>query len=142
MAKQNVPEPCKKIRDIEIGITMASSWIPGEEGTKDDVGATLEGPAGKAEVLLGSGLQKGESKWVKVDMQKYYKSDFVDIGGINNLNITAEAWWWTNGGSSTDQFKIQGKRKPELTRRLVTNNCLVRSSSSRKVRRPRIFYFG
>ncbi|KAM3506552.1 hypothetical protein MY10362_002307 [Beauveria mimosiformis] len=109
VAKQNIPEPCKKIKDIEIGLTLASSfWSIKGEGTNDDIGAILEGPAGKAELLLASKPWGGDSKWVPVDMQKSYKTDSIDITGINNLTITAETFF--GRGAESDAFKIQDLR--------------------------------
>ncbi|KAM3452545.1 hypothetical protein MY3296_004434 [Beauveria thailandica] len=107
--KQKVPEPCKKIKNIEIGFTLSSSWLSIKgEGTKDDVGAILEGPAGKAELLLASQPSGGDSKWITLDMQKSFKADSIDITGINNLTLTAETFF-VRGGES-DAFKVQDLR--------------------------------
>ncbi|KAM3518984.1 hypothetical protein MY4038_009923 [Beauveria bassiana] len=107
--KQKVPEPCKKIKNIEIGFTLSSSWLSIKgEGTKDDVVATLEGPAGKAELLLASQPSGGYSKWIPLDMQKSFKTDSIDITGINKLTLTAETFF-LRGGSS-DAFKVQDLR--------------------------------
>ncbi|KAM3453233.1 hypothetical protein NHJ6243_009182 [Beauveria neobassiana] len=109
VAKENVPEPCKKIKDIEIGFTLSSSWLSIKgEGTKDDVGAILEGPAGKAELLLASQPSGGDSKWIPLEMQKSFKTDSIDITGINNLTLTAETFF-VRGGES-DAFKVQDLR--------------------------------
>ncbi|KAM3462957.1 hypothetical protein MY5147_009748 [Beauveria neobassiana] len=109
LQKQKVPEPCKKIKNIEIGFTLSSSWLSIKgEGTKDDVGAILEGPAGKAELLLASQPSGGYSKWIPLDMQKSFKTDSIDITGINNLTLTAETFF-IRGGES-DAFKVQDLR--------------------------------
>ena len=110
--KQKIPDPCKKIKDIEFDFTLANSFLAiGGEGNYDDIGATLEGLAGKVELKLTHQPSAGDSKWVPVNMQESFKSDSININGINNLTLTAETFFFSTKGAISDQFKVQGKRK-------------------------------
>ncbi|KAK8932698.1 hypothetical protein H634G_07022 [Metarhizium anisopliae BRIP 53293] len=105
LKKMKIPEPCRKIKDIEFGFTLSNDWW---SGTKDDIGATISGPAGKAEFVITEQPSRGESKWVPVNMQESFKSDSIDITGINNLTLTAETFFLR--GPQSDQFKVQDIR--------------------------------
>ncbi|KAH0598398.1 hypothetical protein MHUMG1_03696 [Metarhizium humberi] len=105
LKKMKIPEPCRKIKDIEFGFTLSNDWW---SGTNDDIGATISGPAGKAEFVITEQPSRGESKWVPVNMQESFKSDSIDITGINNLTLTAETFFLR--GTAEDQFKVQDIR--------------------------------
>lgn len=109
LQKKNIPEPCRKIKDIEFGFTLSNEWWGfGGEGTTDDIGATISGPAGKADFIIASKPKAGQSSWVPVNMQESFKSDSIDITGINNLTLTAETFFIR--GAQSDQFKVQGQQ--------------------------------
>lgn len=134
LKKMKIPEPCRKIKDIEFGFTLSNDWW---SGTKDDIGATISGPAGKAEFVITEQPSRGESKWVPVNMQESFKSDSIDITGINNLTLTAETFFLR--GPQSDQFKVQGESKQkEMDALLLTNDSGSRYSTPRKMCRSRL----
>ncbi|OAA60746.1 protein-tyrosine phosphatase [Cordyceps fumosorosea ARSEF 2679] len=103
LQRLNVPTPCQKIKNIMLGVAFSDSY---SSGTYDDIGATLEGPAGQAVLHVKSEPYLGDHIWVTVDMQKSYGKDEIDIGGINNITLNAQgiaAW-----GTRNDEWKIQG----------------------------------
>ncbi|KHN94413.1 protein-tyrosine phosphatase [Metarhizium album ARSEF 1941] len=103
---KDVPKPCQKIKNIEFGFTLAANILDIGEGTWDDVGGTLEGPAGKAEFKIAEEPAAGFSTWVPVHMRSGSSTlDTVDITGITQLTLNAEGFWLREGRN--DQFLVQ-----------------------------------
>ncbi|KAM3512760.1 hypothetical protein MY11210_003634 [Beauveria gryllotalpidicola] len=108
LRRKNVPSVCRTIKNIQLGLALSDElW----SGTWDRVGATLEGPAGKAILHLAEGPSRGFSTWAKVDMQASYGSDSIDIGGIDKITLNAAAVFTPplrdSSNPKNDQWKVQ-----------------------------------
>lgn len=101
------PAPCKTIKNLEFGLKLSDDFMA---GTYDNLGATLDGPAGSTTLAIAEAPSRGFQTWIKVDMKSAFGSDTIDIHGIDRINLTAEAEFWTLNPLRNDEFKVQGAR--------------------------------
>ncbi|KAM3441002.1 hypothetical protein MY4824_001786 [Beauveria thailandica] len=105
---EHVPLACKKIKNIELGVTFSNDYF---SGSWDDIGATLEGPAGKATLHVATQPTRGDHYWLKVDMQASFKKDEIEIGGLDTISLNAAGIfnppWRFGGNGQNDQWQIQ-----------------------------------
>ncbi|OAA63217.1 protein-tyrosine phosphatase [Cordyceps fumosorosea ARSEF 2679] len=102
--KRNVPLPCRTIRNIRLIVSFANENYA---GSWDDIGATLEGPAGKAVLKVHDEPSLGTKYEAKVDMQAAYKKDTIDIAGITNITLNAKGHDY-GPAYRNDEFKVEG----------------------------------
>ncbi|KAK2591516.1 hypothetical protein QQS21_010791 [Conoideocrella luteorostrata] len=102
---KNIPSACHKVKNIELYIALSDKFM---EGTWDNVGGTLEGPAGKAEFFFAKAPDAGTRKTISVDMKKYFGSDEIDISGIDKMTLNAQAIFWESWTSlRNDEFTVK-----------------------------------
>ncbi|OAA42462.1 protein-tyrosine phosphatase [Beauveria brongniartii RCEF 3172] len=106
LRRKNVPSVCRTIKNIQLGLALSNDYY---SGTWDRIGATLEGPAGKAILRLAKGPSPGFSTWQKVDMKASYGSESIDIGGIDKITLNAAAVFsgFRDSNPKNDQWKVQ-----------------------------------
>ncbi|KAH0594588.1 hypothetical protein MHUMG1_07422 [Metarhizium humberi] len=81
---------CTEIKQLEFGIALSDDMFA---GTNDEIGAILEGPAGKAEFSIVTDASRGFNTRVPVDMKASFGSDTIKIDGINSISLTAKGPW-------------------------------------------------
>lgn len=110
-ANRSIPKGCRKIKNIELNIGLSNKLFA---GTWDTVGGTLEGPAGKAEFTFAEGPDAGARRTIRINM-KSFKSEEIDIGGIDKMTINAAGDFWAL--EKNDKFIIQGKTESHAPER-------------------------
>ncbi|KHN97402.1 protein-tyrosine phosphatase [Metarhizium album ARSEF 1941] len=103
---RNISQPlCQKIRKIELTIALSDELA---EGSWDQIGGTLEGPAGKAEFFFAEAPDAGTQKTIAVDVRKYFKSDEINLDGIDTMTINAQGIFSNSWNAlRNDEFKIK-----------------------------------
>ncbi|KAM4063849.1 protein-tyrosine phosphatase [Hirsutella rhossiliensis] len=102
--RQKIPEPCRKVKNIEFDLALSSDYW---SGTYDKVAGTIEGPAGKADFFFAEAPARGTQKTISVDMKKSFGSDEIDINGIDKITLTAQGVFWTLKVGRNDKFQVQ-----------------------------------
>ncbi|KAM3483117.1 hypothetical protein MY8738_003432 [Beauveria namnaoensis] len=105
---ENVPVTCQKIKNIQLGVAFSNDlW----SGSWDDIGATLEGPAGKAILHVATQPERGSHTWAKVDMQASFKKDEIEVTGLDTITLNAAGIfnppWRLGGNGQNDQWQVQ-----------------------------------
>ncbi|EJP68034.1 protein-tyrosine phosphatase [Beauveria bassiana ARSEF 2860] len=106
LRRKNVPSVCRTIKNIQLGLALSNDYW---SGTWDRIGATLEGPAGKAVLHLANGPSRGFSTWEKVNMKASFGSESIDIGGIDKITLNAAGVFSVirESNPTNDQWKVQ-----------------------------------
>ncbi|PMB64673.1 hypothetical protein BM221_009513 [Beauveria bassiana] len=106
LRRKNVPSVCRTIKNIQLGLALSNEYW---SGTWDRIGATLEGPAGKAVLHLANGPSRGFSTWKKVNMKASFGSESIDIGGIDKITLNAAGVFSVirESNPKNDQWKVQ-----------------------------------
>ncbi|OAA76559.1 protein-tyrosine phosphatase [Akanthomyces lecanii RCEF 1005] len=105
---RNVPKPCRKIKNIQLGVAFANHYY---SGSYDDIGATLEGQAGKATLHVATQPYWGSHHWAKVDMQASFQKDEIDVTGIDKITLNAAGIFnppfYIGGNVYNDKWQVQ-----------------------------------
>ncbi|KAK8142352.1 hypothetical protein G3M48_008895 [Beauveria asiatica] len=105
---KNVPVTCQKIKNIQLGVAFSNDlW----SGSWDDIGATLEGPAGKAVLHVATQPERGSHTWAKVDMQASFKKDEIEVAGLDTITLNAAGIFnppfRIGGNGQNDKWQVQ-----------------------------------
>lgn len=105
---EDIPVPCKKIKNIQLGVAFSNDLA---SGSWDDIGATLEGPAGNATLHVSTQPERGSHTWATVNMQESYKKDEIEVSGINKLTLNAAGIanqpWRFGGPGINDEWQVE-----------------------------------
>ncbi|KAM4060544.1 protein-tyrosine phosphatase [Hirsutella rhossiliensis] len=104
LAKIGKAPPCAKLKNLEFGFKLSNDYW---SGTYDRIGATLDGPAGKAVLAIKDEPSPGFEASIPVDMQRSFGSDTIDIDGISRIHLTAQGIFWKWRNERNDKWQVQ-----------------------------------
>ena len=105
---QSMPEqesgPCRKIKNLEFGLKVSDVFT---FGTWDNIGATLDGPAGSATLAVAEAPSRGFQTWIPVNTKSAFGSDTININGIDRINLNAKGDFWKLFSSTTTSLRFK-----------------------------------